>query len=81
MQNLVKKGSRNNMIIFICHKCNTKIECETKAEMKCDCGHYVKDRDRASNHVNMRNTWSKTTKMEFGETTVEDSIARMRNNK
>ena len=62
-------------IIFYCHKCNTKVECETKAEMKCDCGHYVKERNKASDHINMRNTWSGTTKVEFSETTMEQDIA------
>ena len=65
------------MIIFICHKCNTKVECETKAEMKCDCGNYINKRNRAKDHVNMRTTLSGTTKMEFNETTVDDSIDRM----
>ena len=64
-------------ILFICHRCNTKVECETKAEMVCDCGHYVKDHDNTKNHVNMRNTWSKTTQVEFNTTTVEESIKRM----
>ena len=64
-------------IIFICHKCNTKVECETKAEMKCDCGHYVKKRNNVKDYVNMRTTLSGTTKMEFNETTVDDSIKRM----
>ena len=64
-------------IIFFCHKCDTKIECETKSQMVCDCGHYVKDHDDSRNHVNMRNTWSGTTQVEFSTTTVEESIKRM----
>ena len=64
-------------ILFICHRCNTKVECETKAEMICDCGHYVKDHDDTRNHVNMRKTLSGTTQMEFSETTVGDSIKEM----
>ena len=67
-------------IIFYCHKCNTKVECETKAQMKCDCGHYVNKRNRAKDHVNMRTTWSGTTKVEFNQTTMEKSINDMRNN-
>ena len=62
-------------ILFICHKCNTKVECETKAEMACDCGNYVKDHDDVRNHVNMRTTWSGTTKIEFSETTIDQDIA------
>ena len=62
-------------IIFFCHKCDTKVECETKAEMKCDCGHYVKKHDNVKDHVNMRNTWSGTTKVEFNTTTMDQDIA------
>ena len=62
-------------IIFYCHICNKKMECETKAEMKCDCGHYVKKHNNTKDHVNMRNTWSGTTKVEFSETTMEQDIA------
>ena len=66
-------------IVFFCHRCNTKIECETKAEMVCYCGHYVKDHDDARNHVNMRKTWAKTSKIELSETTVEKDIAERNN--
>ena len=62
-------------IIFYCYICDTKIECETKAQMKCDCGHYIKERGKASDHVNMRNTWSGTTRVEFNETTIDKDIA------
>tara|TARA_Y100001963_G_C6646108_1_gene383386 strand:+ start:157 stop:366 length:210 start_codon:yes stop_codon:yes gene_type:complete len=62
-------------IIFYCHRCNNKIECETKAQMKCDCGHYVKDHENTKNHVNMRNTWAKTSKIELSETTIDRDIA------
>ena len=65
------------MIIFYCHKCGQRGEFETKKEMKCDCGHYVKDHDNTKNHVNMRNTWSKTTQVEFNTTTIDESIKRM----
>ena len=63
------------MIIFFCHKCNKKTECETKAQMKCDCGHYVKKRNNTKDHVNMRTTWSGTTKVEFSSTTMDEDIA------
>ena len=62
-------------IIFYCHRCDNKVECETKAQMKCDCGHYVKDHDDTRNYVNMRNTWSNTTKIEFNQTTMDKDIA------
>ena len=66
-------------IIFYCHKCNRRVECETKAEMICDCGHYVKKHDDTRNHVNMRTTWSGTTKIEFSNTTIEEDIAQRNN--
>ena len=63
-------------IVFFCHRCNNKVECETKSHMVCDCGHYVKDHDDIRNHVNMRTTWSGTTKVEFSQTTMADDIAQ-----
>ena len=65
----------NMAIIFYCHKCNKKGEFETKKEMHCDCGSYVDDGDRSSNYINMRNTWSGTTKVEFNTTTMGEDIA------
>ena len=66
-------------IVFFCHRCNNKVECETKAQMVCDCGHYVEDHDDIRNHVNMRTTWSGTTKVEFSQTTMADDIAQRNN--
>ena len=63
------------MIIFYCHKCGEKSEFEKKADMKCDCGHYVKDHDDTRNYVNMRTTLSGTTQMDFREVTMEQDIA------
>jgi hypothetical protein len=68
------------MILFYCHKCGQKNEFEKKADMRCDCGHYVKDHDDTRNHVNMRKTWSATTKVEFNETTIDESVKKMRSN-
>jgi DNA-directed RNA polymerase subunit RPC12/RpoP len=68
------------MIIYYCHQCGKKGEFETKKEMKCDCGNYAeidKKRNRTSNHINMRKTWSGTTKLEFSTTTVDESIKKM----
>ena len=67
------------MIIFYCHRCGKKGEFEKKSDMMCDCGHYVKDKGRVSDHINMRKTWSGTTKIEFSETTMDESIEKMNN--
>ena len=32
-------------IVYFCHRCDTKVECETKAGMICECGSYAKDHD------------------------------------
>jgi len=66
-------------IIFYCHKCGSKVECETKAQMKCNCGHYIKKHDNTKNHVNMRTTWSGTTEIEFSNTTIEKDISERNN--
>ena len=66
-------------IVFFCHRCNSKVECETKSQMVCDCGHYVKDHDDIRNHVNMRTTWSGTTKVEFSKITMEEDMAQRNN--
>ena len=67
------------MIIFYCHRCDTRVECETKADMKCDCGHYVKKRNNTKDHVNMRTTWSGTTKVEFNQKAMDQDIAERNN--
>ena len=66
-------------IVFFCHRCNNKIECETESQMVCDCGHYVKKHNNTKDHVNMRTTWSGTTKIEFSNTTIEEDIAQRNN--
>ena len=44
--------------------------------MRCPCGYSIEKRNRASDHVNMRTTWSGTTKVEFSTTTMDEDIAR-----
>ena len=63
-------------ITLFCHKCGTKSEFESKKDMHCPCGYNVEKRNRASDHVNMRTTWSGTTKIEFSNTTMDEDIAR-----
>ena len=66
-------------IVYFCHRWDTKVECETKAEMICKCGSYAKDHDDVRNYVNMRNTPSGTTKIEFNQTTMDKDIASRNN--
>ena len=58
-------------------KCGGKVESDKG--MTCECGHVFGNSFKTSNHVNMRTTWSVTTQVEFGETTVEESIGEMNN--
>ena len=62
-------------IVYFCHRCDTKVECETKSEMICGCGIYAEDHQDVRNYVNMRNTPSGTTKIEFNQTTMDQDIA------
>ena len=66
-------------IIFYCHRCGQKGEFENKKDMKCDCGNYINKRNNTKNYVNMRTTWSKTTQVEFNQTTMDESIKKMNN--
>jgi len=63
-------------IIFYCHRCGQKGEFKTKKDMRCGCGNYVNKRNNVKDHVNMRNTWSGTTKVEFNQTTMDEDIAQ-----
>ena len=45
----------------------------------CPCGHKTEKRNNASDYVNMRTTWSGTTKVEFSSTTMDEDIAQRNN--
>ena len=62
-------------ILFICHRCGEKAEFENKKDMHCNCGHYANDSKNISDYINMRKTWSNTTKVEFNQTTMDKDIA------
>ena len=64
-------------IIFYCHRCGQRGEFETKKDMKCECGHYVKKRNNTKDHVNMRTTWSGQTQVEFTPQTMQESVEDM----
>lgn len=56
-------------------KCGGKVE--SGGDMTCKCGHVFGNKFKVGNHINMRTTWSGTTKMEFRETTMADSMTDM----
>ena len=67
------------MIIFYCRSCGKKGEFAKKKDMRCGCGNYINKRNNASDRINMRTTWSGTTKIEFSNTTIEKDIASRNN--
>jgi hypothetical protein len=42
---------------------------------ECKCGKVFGIKGKVSDHINMRNTWSGQTKVEFSQTTMEKDIA------
>tara|TARA_R110000824_G_scaffold283353_4_gene471754 strand:- start:842 stop:1051 length:210 start_codon:yes stop_codon:yes gene_type:complete len=57
--------------------CGEKTEEIKNEPIICDCGYVFGSSFKTSNYVNMRNTMSGTTKMEFRETTMGDSMTDM----
>ena len=57
----------------ICEKC---VDIDMKVSSECKCGKVFGVNFKTSNHVNMRNTWSGQTKIEFSETTMDEDIAQ-----
>ena len=57
----------------ICEKC---VDIDMKVSSECKCGKVFGVNFKTSNHVNMRNTWSGQTKIEFSETTIDEDIAQ-----
>ena len=63
-------------IIFYCHRCGKRGEFENKKDMRCGCGKYINKRIDINDTINMRKTWSGTTKIEFSNTTIDEDIKR-----
>jgi len=60
--------------IYYCNKCGKKSEFNVEDNRICDCGYIYGGGWKTVNQVNMRKTWSGTTKIEFRETTLEQSM-------
>lgn len=67
------------MRTYYCNKCQKTITFDAKETIKkCnDCTTIFENTVNKGHTINMRSTWSGTTKVEFSETTMEKSIARM----
>ena len=61
------------MRIYYC-ECGEKTEV-SKGEIKqCKCDKVFGTSGKISDHINMRTTWSNTTKVEFSQTTIDEDI-------
>tara|TARA_R110002020_G_scaffold21649_2_gene73569 strand:+ start:3006 stop:3209 length:204 start_codon:yes stop_codon:yes gene_type:complete len=66
------------MKIFYC-KCGNKVNIKGTEMKECDCGKLFGKTGSISDHINMRKTWSGTTKVEFSTTTMDESIRKISN--
>ena len=63
-------------------KCGGKSEDTDKGIRQCnECEKVFGVSGKISDYINMRNTLAHTTKIEFSESTVEDSVKKMNANK
>ena len=61
------------MRIYYC-VCGTKIEVPNGKIKQCECGKVFGSMSKISDNINMRTTWSGTTKVEFSQTTIDEDI-------
>ena len=65
---------------YYCNHCEKTIEFKNGNNEICKCGHmfgHKRNDTRREPTINMRNTWSGTTKVEFGTTTIDESLKKM----
>tara|TARA_Y100000310_G_scaffold252293_1_gene258976 strand:- start:31 stop:234 length:204 start_codon:yes stop_codon:yes gene_type:complete len=55
--------------------CGNKSESVPGKITECECGKIFGAAGKISNHINMRNTWSGQTQVEFSQTTMDKDIA------
>ena len=56
-------------------RCGNKSESVPGKITECKCGKIFGGTGKISNHINMRNTWSGQTQVEFSQTTMDKDIA------
>jgi hypothetical protein len=67
--------------IYYCNKCKNTVEFQKGENEICKCGCIFggKINDTRKDHtINMRNTWSGQTQIEFNQTTLDQSVKDMR---
>ena len=63
------------MKIIYC-QCGKKTELQKGEAKQCKCGKVFGVSGDISDYINMRNTWSGQTKVEFSQTTMDEDIAQ-----
>ena len=65
---------------YHCKSCQKVTTFDTKELVKkCSCSHVFENNVRKGHQINMRTTWSGTTKVEFNTITMDESIRNMNN--
>ena len=64
------------MRTYYCEDCEKCVDIDMSLCPQCKCGKVFGNSFKTSNYVNMRNTWSGTTKVEFSQTTIDEDIAQ-----
>ena len=62
------------MRIYYC-QCGVRTEVPSDEAKQCECGKVFGTSGKISNYINMRNTWSGTTQVEFSQKTMDEDIA------
>ena len=65
------------MRTYWCKECEKCVDIDMKISNACKCGNVFGSSNKPSHHINMRTTWSGTTKIEFSEKTIGNSIEGM----
>ena len=62
------------MRIYYC-QCGVRTEVPSDEAKQCECGKVFGTSGKISNYINMRNTWSGQTQVEFSLKTMDEDIA------
>ena len=63
------------MRTYYCEDCEKCVDIDMKKLPECKCGKIFGVSGNISDYINMRNTWSGQTKVEFSTTTMDADIA------
>ena len=65
---------------YYCKDCKKTVEFKSGEDYICKCGYMFlgkRNDTRRDPNINMRNTWSGQTQIEFNTTTIDESIEKM----